>query len=1144
MVCSFIHRQLRLPLLIKLCGCLCLVCAVLCVVVTVTTTVLHMNRLQTLHECEYLPDAASCTCTPYAGIAGPGQHNERYVFSHVRSCLVIHGPLYACLRAMFGLSVIGILVSIFSCMLVYQLLSHEKKKMYWSQLESRRRQLYRRPYALTSPGSGDLTRDGGEALSAITATTRLAPDCVCCSDDYGFPTSITQEALYPYALWDTIDERCWSSGVLSPEADTPGGNGARSLLLHLHHPSYAAGGCVEDGVRQHPHHSGVLLRPFMSRGLEGRLGFRHPRGSRPLSDPGVALHLPPYPPPSFPEAFMPMGYPDAFPGYLWGPPPPYSQPTSTENIANVTTMAGESMSPSRGGDTAPSGLRHEGSSVLMSPAHRPPTLADLMRGPASPPGRGLTMSGLAISHEAQDVTSPSRPLGRPPRARHKKKWDVIPSSEGDVVDSTSHGTNSLPHRHRDKKLTLGQVKSLDDVTEHKRDERVDTIFCDSKDINSFAKIQREINIDKPGSKHLKSVSDPKSVYSTGKMDPESEIYFADVSSCVSIRPDSEEVMYYSDPTSSGSHQYSMQRQIYIDPSNTYPDNLTSSRASSNVYELVREASEDDEDVGSHHTSDDTMIVHTSSSSPSLTGDTEAGDTENTYSVISPATEPLSVESSVGMEVDGGPCNTSSSPTHPVFERTDSTCSAKTNNVSVNNVINEDSRNANEEKLIIGNLSPSTSEETVTSSISNLNLHHPLHPVHHAHHQAFHHHLTHHHHSMDASLTSIGIGRKKRSKRHEPRNEKCSSKRCSKAKLMKPSEEPLHEVVHDSTSRDSSLTLEAKTPAKHKLDSTFPSKPYSTDKPTMKLKQHRLRKHHPNHHHHHSDVPLQSSSSSSSTSLPYPDMAKPEQLQDPNGNVSKPATNCHLLDVNSVTVAEEKTSQKSTSGMGSSKKNVPTSNENSKSNPSNSSNIFSKKPSSDSKGITSPIRKPRSNLSLPLRKLSAATVASEAPTISSAAKRTPEAMVEDKNNISPSKDRETRKKRCSEKAKGAQKSCTQANITREISSDDLIATKDLKSDSRQSTNSEADSNFFKRTRRLKPEVAITKAVVTQELNTAPLAQQPPVSVSALLDDSNVASDEPGHPTPASLVPQQDEVPDSARRAPNVHHLLQNLKSVNV
>lgn len=58
---------------VKSCGCLCLVCAVLCVVVTVTTTVLHMNRLQTLHECEYIPHAASCTCTTYTGIYEPGQ---------------------------------------------------------------------------------------------------------------------------------------------------------------------------------------------------------------------------------------------------------------------------------------------------------------------------------------------------------------------------------------------------------------------------------------------------------------------------------------------------------------------------------------------------------------------------------------------------------------------------------------------------------------------------------------------------------------------------------------------------------------------------------------------------------------------------------------------------------------------------------------------------------------------------------------------------------------------------------------------------------------------------------------------------------------------------------------------------------------
>lgn len=68
---------------IKVSGCLCLVCAVLCVVVTVTTTVLHMNRLQTLHECEFFPHSQSCTCTPYTGVHDPTQDGT-YLFLKVR----------------------------------------------------------------------------------------------------------------------------------------------------------------------------------------------------------------------------------------------------------------------------------------------------------------------------------------------------------------------------------------------------------------------------------------------------------------------------------------------------------------------------------------------------------------------------------------------------------------------------------------------------------------------------------------------------------------------------------------------------------------------------------------------------------------------------------------------------------------------------------------------------------------------------------------------------------------------------------------------------------------------------------------------------------------------------------------------------
>ncbi|KAL0267874.1 UNVERIFIED_CONTAM: hypothetical protein PYX00_010023 [Menopon gallinae] len=137
-------RKNRNSFLMKLCGLCSLCCAVLCVSVTVTTTVIHMNRLQTLRECLYTQKTQSCTC--YSVLMDNDRTSDegiKFVFNSTPDCEVVHGALYSCLRAIFGLSVIGILVCIFSCMLVYQLLSHEKKKMYWAQLEMRCRYLYR-----------------------------------------------------------------------------------------------------------------------------------------------------------------------------------------------------------------------------------------------------------------------------------------------------------------------------------------------------------------------------------------------------------------------------------------------------------------------------------------------------------------------------------------------------------------------------------------------------------------------------------------------------------------------------------------------------------------------------------------------------------------------------------------------------------------------------------------------------------------------------------------------------------------------------------------------------------------------------------------------------------------------------------------
>ncbi|XP_011644857.1 uncharacterized protein LOC105431996 [Pogonomyrmex barbatus] len=132
------RRKHRYGLLMKVCGSVGVVCALVCVLVTVTTTVIHMSRLQNLRECVYTARARSCTC--YGAPQSKG--DPGVLFEGTPHCEAVHGALSDCLRALFGVSVAGILACIFSCMLVYQLLSHEKKKMYWEQLELRCRSLY------------------------------------------------------------------------------------------------------------------------------------------------------------------------------------------------------------------------------------------------------------------------------------------------------------------------------------------------------------------------------------------------------------------------------------------------------------------------------------------------------------------------------------------------------------------------------------------------------------------------------------------------------------------------------------------------------------------------------------------------------------------------------------------------------------------------------------------------------------------------------------------------------------------------------------------------------------------------------------------------------------------------------------------
>ncbi|XP_059226986.1 uncharacterized protein LOC106090383 isoform X2 [Stomoxys calcitrans] len=195
-VMSLARRRNRYSYLIKLSGACGLISALTCALVTVTTTVLHMSRLQALRECEYAQKTRTCTCYSdmiESQVDRVDKEGVRLVFDSLSDCGVVHGSLYSCLRAIFGLSVAGVLVAVFSCMLVYQLLSHERKKMYWEQLELRCRSLYTRPQ-----------------MPPQNMATAAAPHgCRCCEQCHAHRQVPLQAAAYP---WDESSEpRFWST---------------------------------------------------------------------------------------------------------------------------------------------------------------------------------------------------------------------------------------------------------------------------------------------------------------------------------------------------------------------------------------------------------------------------------------------------------------------------------------------------------------------------------------------------------------------------------------------------------------------------------------------------------------------------------------------------------------------------------------------------------------------------------------------------------------------------------------------------------------------------------------------------------------------------------------------------------------------
>ncbi|XP_055686795.1 uncharacterized protein LOC129792087 isoform X2 [Lutzomyia longipalpis] len=303
-VISLAKRRNRYSYLIKLTGACALASALTCALVTVTTTVLHMSRLQALRECEYQAKTRTCTCYSVVMDSQVEEVDEgvRFVFEAASDCGIVHGSLYSCLRAVFGLSVAGVLVSVFTCMLGYQLLCHERKNMYWEQLELRCRSLYtgQPPPPGVPPGAGP----------SIIGTPRGGP-CRCCEQCHSHRSAMP--SAYP---WDG-DGRFWTPGQAGNfYSPNPGGDELVGGVRNL--------GQVPGPRNRAP---GGWSWPRMPWQRNEPQRFRQTPSS-PDSQYGFS---------NTPAVEINQNNPAANGGYsviggppygVWGPPPPYSDPNS------------------------------------------------------------------------------------------------------------------------------------------------------------------------------------------------------------------------------------------------------------------------------------------------------------------------------------------------------------------------------------------------------------------------------------------------------------------------------------------------------------------------------------------------------------------------------------------------------------------------------------------------------------------------------------------------------------------------------------------------------------------------------------------------------------------------------------------------
>ncbi|XP_072391707.1 uncharacterized protein [Diabrotica undecimpunctata] len=513
-VMSLARRKNRYSYLIKVCGLCCLVCALTCVLVTITTTVIHMNRLQTLRECVYTQKTRTCTCYSVLleahAVADEGM---RYVFDSTPDCEVIHGALYSCLRAMFGLSVSGILVCIFSCMLVYQLLSHEKKKMYWEQLELRCRSFYQQH-------SGPPSNHGSVRGPPMPPSTY----CSCC-EECRYPSITTGPQVYP---WDNhiTNERFWTPGRVgnfyspNPEDNTPNiSDNHNNRIRSLSGWSWRRLPWSRSNVGQNnSQRDNSIAYQGGASSADSQYGFSNRSGGDTNMQDQIAGSTGSY---SILDNRPPPGG-----VYVWGPPPPYSNPNS--------------------------------------PARRP----------IQSPGRYHHIHHHSHGHESHCQMNENSQFSRTSR-RTRPHFNNKDNYENTTEPEIHHGndnnestdtsscvervSHTLPVRKIKKRTDIASVKSSIQPSTRTN---VQSVFNQTNQEED--KKEAEHNYREPALAESKSNDNPKCRFlprlqgvenaafqkqetSPQKPEPsESEVYFADVSSCcnISVRNDGQDSSLY------------------------------------------------------------------------------------------------------------------------------------------------------------------------------------------------------------------------------------------------------------------------------------------------------------------------------------------------------------------------------------------------------------------------------------------------------------------------------------------------------------------------------------------------------------------------------------------------------------------------